>query len=214
MAAVKEKTKRQLRDPVATKARILESAVSEFSKKGYDGARVEGIAQKAKSNINLVYHYFGSKENLFIAVMEQSYGLIRSHHNDIDLRTLPAEEAMRKLVSSTFRMFINYPELIGLIATTNLNEARHIQHSRIIAELYKPFIDFIKEILRRGESEGVFRAAVDPVELFISINAEGYFYLSNRYTLGFILQQNLVLEERLHQREKFIVDIIMSFLRP
>lgn len=214
MVLVRVETKKRLRDPVATKARILKAAISEFSKKGYDGARVEGIAQKAKINISLVYHYFGNKESLFIAVMEQSYGLIRYHHNDMELRTLPPEEAMRQLVSATFKMFVNHPELIGLIAAANVSEARHIRHSVIISELYKPLIDFIKETLQRGVDNGVFRTDVDPVELFISINAEGYFYLSNRHTLGFILQQKLMSEERLHQRGAFIVDVIMGFLRP
>lgn len=214
MALAKTATKKRTRDATASKARILEVAMVEFSKHGYNGARVEAIAQKSKSNINLVYHYFGNKENLFTAVMEQCYAVIRSRHDDFGLRALSPEEAIRRLTISTFRMFIEFPELIGLFDAENVMEAKHIKNSAVIRDLYNPLIEFIDETLKRGTQEGVFRHGIDPVELFLSINAEGYFYLSNRYTLSFILHQSLMNEERLQQREEFIVDVIMRFLRP
>jgi TetR/AcrR family transcriptional regulator len=204
--------KRVNRNPAATRARILESAVTAFAAKGFDGARVEAIARHARVNINLVYHYFGNKDALFIAVMEHAYSVIRSHHKDMELRNLPPVEAMRRLVSSTFRMFVGFPELIGLLSSENMHEARHIQQSAVIRDLYNPLLDFIRETLARGVAEGIFRDGVDPVELFISINAEGYFYISNRHTLAFIIHQDLMAEERLHQREAHIVDLILKFL--
>jgi len=200
------------RNRAATRARILEAAVSVFAGKGFDGARVEAIAKAANVNINLVYHYFGSKESLFIAVMEHAYSVIRSHHKDMELRNLPPAEAMRRLVSSTFRMFVCFPELIGLLASENIHEARHIRQSKVIRDLYNPLLDFIRETLARGVTERLFRPGIDPVELFISINAEGYFYISNRHTLAFIIHQDLMTEERLRQREAHIVDVILRFI--
>jgi len=200
------------RNPAVTRARILDAAVKGFAAKGFDGARVEAIAKDANVNINLVYHYFGNKEALFIAVMEHAYAVIRSHHKDMELRSLPPADAMRRLVSSTFRMFVDFPELIGLLGSENMHEARHIRQSDVIRDLYNPLLNFIGETLARGVSDGIFREGIDPVELFISINAEGYFYISNRHTLAFIIHQELMTEERLRQREAHIVDVILRFL--
>ena len=202
------------RNPIATRARILDSAVMAFAAKGFDGARVDTVAKDARVNINLVYHYFGSKEGLFIAVMEHAYSVIRSRHKDMELRNLPPVEAMKRLVTSTFRMFVELPELIGLLGSENMHEGRHIRQSEVIRNLYNPLLDFISETLRRGVAEGVFRTGVDPVDLFISINAEGYFYISNRHTLAFIIHQDLMTEERLNQREAHIVDVILRSLSP
>jgi TetR/AcrR family transcriptional regulator len=206
--------KRPPRDAAATKARILEAATTEFAQKGYDGARVSSVADRARCNINLVYHYFGNKEKLFIAVMEQAYAIIRSHHRDMELRAASPEEAMRGLIVSTFRMFIEFPEAIGLLVSENIHRARHIKNSKLIVSIYDPLLEFIQETLDRGVARGVFRAGVDAAELFISISAEGYFYLSNRHTLGVILHQNLMTKNRLRKREAFIADVIMGFLRP
>lgn len=205
--------KNMSRDPLATKARILDAATREFALRGYDGARVGAVVKRAKCNINLVYHYFGNKEKLFIAVMERAYANIRSHHKDMELREAQPEDAMRGLIASTFRMFVDSPEVIGLLASENINRARHIKNSPLIISMYDALLDFIGETLDRGVAKGVFRSGVDPTELFISINAEGYFYLSNHHTLGVILHQDFMTEQRLLKREAFITDVIMSFLR-
>jgi TetR/AcrR family transcriptional regulator len=207
-------TKTSARDSLATKARILDAATREFALRGYDGARVGAVVKRARCNINLVYHYFGNKEKLFIAVMERAYANIRSHHKDMELRNAPPEDAMRGLIMSTFRMFVDFPETIGLLVSENIHRARHIKNSKLIISMYDALLEFIRELLDRGVAKGVFRPGVDATELFISINAEGYFYLSNHHTLGVILHQDLMTEDRLRQRESFITDVIMGFLRP
>ena len=200
------------RDAEATRARILAAATDVFAAQGIDGARVEAIARAADVNINLVYYYFGSKEALFLAVMEAAYAALRERHRDMELRTLPPREAMAALVRSTFRMFVEWPAIIGLLASENLHEARHIACSEAIANLYDPLIAFIRDTLEQGVAEGVFREGIDPVELFVSINAEGYFYISNRHTLGLILHQDLMEGARVARREAHIVDVILRFL--
>ncbi len=211
---VSETPKVRSRDAEATKAKLLKAATTEFASRGYDGARVEKIARNADGNINLVYHYFGSKQGIYIAALESIYVQIRSHHQDMVLRNLDPQTAMSELVRATFRMFVETPEAIGLLATENIQRARYVQDSKLISGLYNALLEFIQDTLERGMEEGIFRAGVDPVELFISINAEGYFYLSNRYTLGFILHQDLMTPERLKAREDHIVDVILGYLRP
>lgn len=209
----RRKRGRSTKESVDLKVAILQSATTEFSVKGFDGARVEAIARQAGVNINLVYHYFGNKEALFVAVMEAAYLTIRKHHNDMNLRALDPVSAMSDLVRSTFRMFSGNPHVIGLLSSENMHEASHIRQSEQIRNLYNPLLDFIAETLARGVEQGLFRDGIDPVELFITINAQSYFHLSNRHTLGFILHRDLVSPESLAQREEHVVDVVLSFLR-
>jgi TetR/AcrR family transcriptional regulator len=204
---------RRIRDAEATKAKLLKAATAEFSAKGYDGARVNVIAKSAGVNINLVYHYFGSKDGIYLAALESMYVLIRKHHRDMSLRALPPEEAMAQLVISTFRMFCGTPEAIGILVSENVQQGRFVRSSKLISGLYNTLLEFLKDTLARGVEAGLFRRDVDPVELFITINGLGYFYLSNRYTLGAILHQDLMSPERIAQREAHILSVVMDYLR-
>jgi len=192
---------------------ILEAATQEFSSKGFDGARVDAVARAAGVNINLVYHYFGKKEALFVAVMEAAYIRIRTHHNDTDVKALAPLDAMAALVRATFRFFAGNLYIIGLLNSENMHEAVHIQQSEKIRNLYDPLLDLIADTLRRGVDAGVFRSGVDPVQLFLTINAESYFHLSNRFTMGFVLKRDLMTEEALTRREAHVLDVILSYLR-
>lgn len=213
MEATRRKRGRSTRESADLKLEILQSATAEFSAKGFDGARVDAIAQHAGVNINLVYHYFGKKEALFVAVMEAAYLTIRTHHNDMNLRALDPASAMSDLVRSTFRLFSENSHIIGLLSSENMHEACHIRQSDQIRNLYNPLLDFIAETLARGIADGQFREGVDPVELFITINAQSYFHLSNQHTLGFILHRDLTSPDSLSAREEHVVDVVLSFLK-
>ena len=62
------------RNPERSRARILAAALEEFAAKGYAGARVDAIAQRAGLNKQLISHHFGGKEGLYRAVMEERFG--------------------------------------------------------------------------------------------------------------------------------------------
>jgi TetR/AcrR family transcriptional regulator len=211
---MQEATIKAKRDAAGTRRRIVEAATAEFAGKGYDGARVDAIAQRAGVNKNLIYHYFGSKEQLFIAVMEETYLLMRAHHRELELKQLEPRTAMATLVRATFQLFVEHPEVISLLNSENLYRARHVKKSQAIQSLYNPLLTALHEILGRGEAGGVFRTGVDPVDLYISISALGYFYVSNQHTLGFIFGQDLLDERRVEQREAHAVEVILGYLRP
>jgi TetR/AcrR family transcriptional regulator len=211
---MQEATIKAKRDAAGTRRRIVEAATAEFAGKGYDGARVDAIAQRAGVNKNLIYHYFGSKEQLFIAVMEEMYLLMRAHHKELELKQLEPRTAMAALVRATFQLFVEHPEVISLLNSENLHRARHVKKSQAIQSLYNPLLAALHEILERGEAAGVFRTGVDPVDLYISISALGYFYVSNQHTLGFIFGQDLLDERRVEQREAHAVEVILGYLRP
>jgi AcrR family transcriptional regulator len=202
------------RNPERTAKRILDAATAEFSEKGLGGARVDTIAERSKSNKRMLYHYFGNKEDLFLAVMEQAYMEIRIHERDLNLDNLPPTEAVKKLVGYTFNYFLEHPEFIRLLNTENLYGARHIKKSDTIRELHSPLVDQISQVLARGVEEKVFRDDVDPVQFYISIASLGYFYLSNTSTLGEIFGKDLRKKSALKARMSHIEDMVLGYLRP
>lgn len=202
-----------LRDAARTRERILKTATAEFTEKGYDGARVDEIVRRAKISKNLVYHYFDSKEQLFIEVMEGMYRVMRERQAEQSFADLSPEDDMRKLVTFTFQVFLDHPEVIALLNIENLHKARHIRRSGNIPALYNPLIAAIEDLLRRGQAAGVFRDGVDPVDLYISISGLGYFYLANRHTLGTVFKTDLEAPARIEQRLTHMNEVILGYLR-
>ena len=202
------------RDPDGARRRILEAATAEFAAHGLAGARVAAIAERAGVNKRMLYHYYGDKESLFVAVLEAAYAAIRERERALDLQDLPPAEAMRRLVETTWDHYVERPEFITLLNSENLHRARHIRGSSRVREMHSPFVGMVDEILRRGEASGDFRGGVDPVELYISIASLGYFYLSNRHTLSTIFGRDLEAPEAMAARRAHMVDVILGFLRP
>jgi len=198
---------------VDTRQRILASARKEFADKGFAGARTEGIVRAAGVNPNLLYHYFGSKEQLFVAVMEDVYSDVRSHHGDLELESLGPEEAIRRFTEATFDLFVSSDDVIRLFSTENIHHAEHIKDSERIAHFYDPLLSLLDRHLAKGRQLGLFRAAVDAEELFITITSLSYFYLSNRHTLSVILRSDLNTRARRERRRRHIVDVVLTYLR-
>ena len=201
------------RNPARTSAAILAAATREFMEKGFGGARVNAIAAKARINKRMLYHYYGGKEALYLAVLESAYVGIRSAEAELKLKDRDPAEAMRELALFTWRYFLDHPEFLSLLNTENLLKARHVKRSKRIIELHSPFVMMLAHTLERGVKKGEFRAGVDPVELYISIAALGFFYLSNRWTLSTIFRRDLSAPHELERRGEHIVDVVMSYLQ-
>jgi AcrR family transcriptional regulator len=196
-----------------TRQRILASATAEFARYGLGGARVDRIARRAGANKRMLYYYFDSKEKLFLAVLEASYAQIRNAERALDLEHRDPREALRRLVDFTWTYYLEHPEFLTLLNSENLHKGRHVGRSTRVREMHSPLVETLRGILRRGEKAGLFRAGVDPVQLYISIAGEGYFYLSNRYTLSRIFDRDLMAPRALAQRRKHNASIILEALK-
>ena len=202
------------RNPEQTRHRILKAAKAEFARLGLGGARVDRIAERARVNKRMIYHYFESKDELFLAVLEAAYADIRDAERGLDLDHLEPLEAITTLVAFTWNYYLANPEFLRLVNSENLHKARHLTRSRIIKEMHFPFVRMVADILGRGEQQGVFRTGVDPVQLNITIAALGYYYLTNRYTSSIIFDRDLMVPEALEARLAFIIDNVVGYLRP
>ena len=196
-----------------TKQRILDSALKEFSTKGYDGARVDDIMRLAEVSKNLIYHYFDSKERLFITVLEAAYENLHAYQRSWTPDPANATDGIRQLVRFTFKYWENSSDFINLLNSENIHRGEHLRKSRLTKENYSGLLDKMSHLLKQGEESGEFRKAVDPVELYISISALAYHYLSNRYTLAYLLDRRLSTDSDKKNRITHIEDLILGFLR-
>ena len=201
------------RDPAKNRERILAAALAEFSRYGLGGARVDRIAARARANKRMLYYYFGSKDDLFLAVLEASYAQIRSAEHALELDHLDPRAALERLVGFTWEYLLAHPEFTTLLNSENLHKGRHVARSRRVRELHSPLVESLRGILKRGERQGLFRRGVDPVQLYISIAGEGYFYLSNRYTLSRIFGRDLMTKAALAARARHNRRMILDAVR-
>ena len=205
--------RRRARNPELTRRQILQAAREEFCTSGFDGARVDRIAEKAGANKRLLYHYFGNKEALYCAVLSEAYREIRHGERALSLDTFEPEEAMDRLVRFTFRHFLEKPWFLRLLTTENLHNARFLKTLPEVRDLHSPLVGQIRMLIGRGVEKGVFRTNVDPVQLYISIAALGYFYVSNAHTLSTIFDRNLMDATLIREREAHAVEMVLDHLR-
>jgi len=202
------------RDPAATRTKLLAAARREFASRGLAGARVDEIAARAGVNKQLVYHYFGDKDALYLAVLEWVYEELRAQERKLNLEGLPPEEAIRKLIEASFDHLAAHPDFIVLLNDENRGGARHVRGSRRLPAMHSPLVSMVSKILREGVRTGVFRKGINPVQLYISIAGLSYFYFSNTPTLSAIFGTDLSQAGQRRARRKHVTDLVLHALRP
>ena len=205
-------TKPRLRDADATRARILAAAKKEFANSGLGGARVDVIADTAKANKRMIYHYFGSKEALFQTVVETAYIEFRAAEQSLKLDHLDPKAALENLVRFIWDYFLKNPEFITLVNSENLHKAKHLKASEAVKVYNRRYVDMMAGLLERGVKDEVFRAGIDPVQLNITIAAIGYYYLTNRYTGSIVFERDLMAKNALAQRLDFNIDTVLRLV--
>ena len=207
-------TDRPTRDAERTRAAILDAATQEFARHGLSGARVDRIAIKADINKRMLYHYFGGKEALFLAVLEATYARIRTAETTLSLLDVAPEESVRRLVEFTWRYYLEHPEFIPLLNNENLYRARHLKRSPSLKAMNSPLIDTLAQVLGRGRRDGVFRPGVDALQLYVSIASLAYFFLSNNHTLSAIFGRDLATPAARRARLAHMTAMVLGYLRP
>lgn len=195
-----------------TREEIIDAALYEFSNNGYGGGRVDEIALRAGVNKNVLYHHFGSKDGLFIAVLQHTYECIRTRQKDLQIRTLDPESGMRRLVIFTGRIWVQFPEFQRLLMSENLVGGVHMAQLGEVSALYNPLLATITDLIERGVAEKVFRTDVDPVDLYISITSLTAHYVNNQHTFEAIFNQKLMTPQRVKQRLDHAAEMIIRFL--
>ena len=200
-------------DPARTKANILQVAEEEFGEKGLAGARIDRIAQATRTSKRMIYYYFGSKEGLYLAVLEEAYRRVREVEAELKLQDLEPEEALRRLVAFTFDHHLHHESYIRLVMSENIHRGEYLARSPRIQELNVPAIAAIRNLYRRGVKIGLFRKGLDPVDIHASISALSFFNVSNRHTFSLIFKLDMQSRSYIAQRRDNVVEMIVRFLR-
>lgn len=212
--AEQKPAKTAVRDPEGTKSAILAAATREFMEKGFGGARIDAIAAHARINKRMLYHYYGGKEALYLAVLEETYASIRLAEAKLDLLHREPAEGLRELVQFTFRYFLEHPEFISLLGTENLLQAKFLKTSERIVAMNSPLIDELRGVLERGAKAGVFRKNADPLDVYITMAALSFFPLSNRWTLSTVFGRDVGSKKEGDRWAEHISDVLLRSLKP
>ena len=198
---------------VATRENILRAAIDLFAKSGFAGARVEKISKAARSTDRMIYYYFGSKEGLFVAVLETIYKELGDAERALDLSGLNPDESLRAIIRFTWNHYRTHPEMLTLLNNENLHQGKHVARSKRVKDLSFPLLSILTEVLTRGVKEKVFRPDITPNDLYIATCALGYFYLSNRFTMSAFLGTDLMAPAALANWQEVMEDVLLSFVQ-
>jgi AcrR family transcriptional regulator len=200
------------RDAERTRQEILDVAISEFARNGYSGARVDEIAARTRTTKRMIYYYFGGKEQLYIAALEQAYSTARDAERQLDVEHLDPVAAIRRLAELTFDHHESHPDFISLVAIENIHRAEFIAKSKTLSELNTPAVSVTAGILDRGRASGVFLRNVDAIDVHMLISAFCFFRMSNRHTFGAIFGLDMLDQARRDHYRKVVGDMIVSYL--
>ncbi|MEW5889778.1 MAG: TetR family transcriptional regulator [Pseudomonadota bacterium] len=198
----------------ATRDSLLRAAIKVFSRYGLGGGSVEKISKAAKSYDRMIYYYFGSKEGLFVAALEEIYRRFNEAESALRLDVEHPVESLMTLVSFVLTYYRDNPEFVTLLNSENLHRGKHISKSLRAREYSSPAIDAIGQVLRSGVAKGLFRDDVAARDVYLMIAAMGYFYQSNRFTLSAFLGENLEDPAAFAHWESFVKDAVLRTVSP
>jgi len=203
---------RKPKAPEANRAGIVAAAIDEFAARGFKGASMDAIAARTHTTRALINYYFGSKEKLYIAVLEQVYSEIRAAEGKLDLDHLAPVAAIRRIVEFTYNYYVAQPGFVHLVVAENQAKGRHFRKSKVMRTLNRPIIARIARVLARGQAEGLFRRNLDPVEIHKAIAALGMFNVTNQHTFGAIFQRDMGAKGDLARRRAIVAEMILRYL--
>ncbi|PLW78311.1 TetR/AcrR family transcriptional regulator [Cohaesibacter celericrescens] len=209
------KTKvKQTRNAADTRDKILKAARYEFAQHGFSGARTERIVSRAHSNPRMIYHYFGGKADLYVAVLEEALGELRREELKIDVEHLSPIDGLMQLFDFMHKHFEGNRDLVRLLSTENIHKARYLKTSKRVSEMSSPVLQTMAQLLTRGAASGTVRDGIDPLQVYVMMVALNQFHLSNVYTLSVIFEENLDATHWRAERHEAATTMMRAFLQP
>ena len=200
------------RDAERTRAELLAVATEVFAEEGYSGARVDDIAERTRTTKRMIYYYFGGKEQLYLAVLENAYQGIREAEQAIDVDHTDPVAAIRRLAELTFDHHVTHDAFIRLVAIENIHRGEFIRRIDSLRTLAQPAKTLLDEILELGRAAGVFREDVDAIDVHLVISAYCVFQIANQYTFGYLFDRDLLAPERRDHLRSIIGDVVVAWL--
>lgn len=202
----------RIRDADRTRAELLQVATEVFAESGLSGARVDEIAERTRTTKRMIYYYFGGKEQLYLAVLDEAYRGIRAAEQGIHAGDLEPVDAVRRVAELTFDHHHAHPEFIRLVAIENIHRGEHLRRLDSLRELSTPAASLLDDILIRGRDTGAFRDDVDAVDVHMLISSYCVFQVANNATFGFLFGRDMR-DPKVRARHRAILgDVVVSWL--
>lgn len=189
---------------------ILEVATAEFAAHGFAGARVDEIAARTRTTKRMIYYYFGSKQGLFLAVLERVYAQIRRVERGVNVDELSPDEALRKLAEATYDHHTTHEAFIQLVSIENIHRAEHLRQSQTILRENATAITLLQEVIERGVRDGIFRDDVDALDVHMVISAYACFHVANRHTFAAIFGRDMLDPALQDSHRRLIGDLVVA----
>jgi AcrR family transcriptional regulator len=203
---------RKPKAPEANRARILHAAIEEFAARGFKGASMDAIAARTHTTRALINYYFGGKEKVYLAVLEQVYGEIRQAEDRLDLDHLSPVDAIRRIVEFTYNYYLEHEGFVRLVVAENQAGGRCLKKSRAMRSLNRSIIDTLRRVLERGQRDGTFRSDIDAVEIHKAIAALGMFNVTNQHTFAAIFRRDMGTKGDVAGRRAAVTDMILRYV--
>jgi AcrR family transcriptional regulator len=200
------------RNAERTRRAIMSAALKEFSQAGFAGARIERIVKAAKCNIRMLYHYFGDKKGLYVAVLEAAYEDLRNREAELKIDFDKPLEGFLELQRFTFEYFEKNPRFEGLLRNENLMQGKFVAQSRKVTETAFPLRRTIERLIESGQEQGLFRDNLDPIQIYVTIAAMSRFHLANGYSLSVTLDTDMSTAEWRRARLQHALDVLEGYL--
>ncbi|PVM86385.1 TetR family transcriptional regulator [Caulobacter radicis] len=190
----------------------MSAALKEFSQAGFAGARIERIVKAAKCNIRMLYHYFGDKKGLYVAVLEAAYEDLRNREAELKIDFEKPLEGFLELQRFTFEYFEKNPRFEGLLRNENLMQGKFVAQSRKVTETAFPLRRTIERLIESGQEQGLFRDNLDPIQIYVTIAAMSRFHLANGWSLSVTLDTDMSTAEWRRARLQHALDVLEGYL--
>jgi AcrR family transcriptional regulator len=193
-----------------TSEKILSAARELFEEKGFDLTSVREIATKADVNVALINYHFGSKENLLLAIMEQSVDTTRLKLNDINQSTsTPVEKLSQVIELYVDKIFSNckYHQLIH----RELSITQRPELVEGITKILNRNSSELRKLMEEGQRKKVFKKDAD-LDLTMA-TLFGVIYQTTHAVFRKRWARSGESEEVYRERvKKFLYDLLGSYL--
>lgn len=198
-------------DPV--RLNILEEALAEFARYGFEGTRIEAITERTHTSKRMIYYHFGSKKGLYAAVLSHAHQLVRDP--EVEARALPEAplEALEALVHHAFDMFCRYPDFIRLSQQENLHGAEVLKTLPEVAKLNRKRLQTLRRVLAQGQAQGVMRPGLSALDVYINFVGLCHYHISARHTVQATLNVDFAAPARQRARRDAICDLLVRYVK-
>lgn len=195
-------------EKVATRDRILQAAIDVFSAYGLAGGSVDKISKAAQSHDRMIYYYFGNKEGLFVAVLEEIYRRFNVAESQIEVLADDPLASLERATRFIIHYFRDHPEFVTILNSENLQRGKHVSMARSTQRYSVIAVGVIDSVIQQGQAAGLFRPTLRARDIYLMISSLGYFYQSNRFTLSEFLGERLESDEVFTRWESFVMDAV------